>query len=135
MPTYEISIPNKGTFEVSSDKELTDAQAYQYALQQAQTEPKTSVGQDVARQLGLFGRAAVTGATAIPLMAGDALNALLNLGFGKEVFKPSSKSMHDIMTAFGVPEPKTPTERVIQDVTGAVAGVAAIAVPECPVGR
>lgn len=125
MPTYEISIPNKGTFEVSSDKDLTDAQAYQYALQQSQAEPTTSIGQDLARQVGLFGRAAVTGATAIPLMAGDALNSLLNLGFGREVFKPSSKSMQDIMTTFGVPEPKTPTERVIQDVTGAVAGVAA----------
>jgi hypothetical protein len=125
MPTYEISIPNKGTFEVSSDKDLTDAQAYQYALQQSQAEPKTSIGQDLARQVGLFGRAAVTGATAIPLMAGDALNSLLNLGFGREVFKPSSKSMQDIMTTFGVPEPKTPTERVIQDITGAVAGVAA----------
>ena len=123
MPTYEISIPNKGTFEVSSDKDLTDAQAYQYALQQSQTEPKTSMGQDLTRQLGLFGRAAVTGATAIPLMAGDALNSLLNLGFGREVFKPSSKSMQDIMTTFGVPEPKTPTERVVQDVTGAMAGV------------
>lgn len=125
MPTYEISIPNKGTFEVSSDKDLTDAQAYQYALQQSQAEPTTSIGQDLARQVGLFGRAAVTGATAIPLMAGDALNSLLNLGFGREVFKPSSKSMQDIMTTFGVPEPKTPTERVVQDVAGAVAGVAA----------
>ena len=31
--TYEITIPNSGTYEVGSDKELSDAQAYQYALQ------------------------------------------------------------------------------------------------------
>ena len=37
--TYEIKIPNSGTYEVESDRELTDAQAYQYALQQAGTEP------------------------------------------------------------------------------------------------
>ena len=30
--TYEINIPNSGTYEVESDRELTDAQAYQYAL-------------------------------------------------------------------------------------------------------
>lgn len=36
MPTYQITIPNKGTFEVSSDKELSDAQAYQYALSQSE---------------------------------------------------------------------------------------------------
>jgi len=33
--TYEINIPNSGTYEVESDRELTDAQAYQYALKQA----------------------------------------------------------------------------------------------------
>ena len=32
--TYEIDIPNSGTYEVESDRELTDAQAYQYALKQ-----------------------------------------------------------------------------------------------------
>lgn len=33
--TYEIAIPNSGTYEVESDRELTDAQAYRYALQQS----------------------------------------------------------------------------------------------------
>ena len=32
---YEVNIPNKGTYEVKSDRQLTDAQAYQYAMQQA----------------------------------------------------------------------------------------------------
>ncbi len=32
MATYEVTIEGKGTYEVTSDKELTDAQAYQYAL-------------------------------------------------------------------------------------------------------
>jgi hypothetical protein len=43
--TYEIKIPNSGTYEVESDRELTDAQAYQYALQQAGTEPATTKDQ------------------------------------------------------------------------------------------
>jgi len=43
--TYEIKIPNSGTYEVESDRELTDAQAYQYALQQAGTEPATAKDQ------------------------------------------------------------------------------------------
>ena len=34
MPDYEVTIPNQGTFQVSSDKELTDAEIYQYALAQ-----------------------------------------------------------------------------------------------------
>jgi len=34
MPDYEVTIPNQGTFQVSSDKELTDAEVYEYALAQ-----------------------------------------------------------------------------------------------------
>ena len=40
MPTYQITIPDRGTFEVSSPTELTDQQAYQAAFQQAETERK-----------------------------------------------------------------------------------------------
>lgn len=42
MYKYEIEIPGQGTFEVESQTELTDAQAYQAAMQQVQ---KPSVGQ------------------------------------------------------------------------------------------
>lgn len=40
MATYQITIPGRGTYEVSSPTELTDQQAYQAALQQAETERK-----------------------------------------------------------------------------------------------
>jgi len=47
--TYEIAIPNSGTYEVESDRELTDAQAYKYALQQAgQTTPAPPVKEDTS---------------------------------------------------------------------------------------
>lgn len=39
MPSYEVKIPDRGTFEVTSDKELTEAQAYQYALIEANKLP------------------------------------------------------------------------------------------------
>jgi len=39
MPSYQVKIPEKGTFEVNSDKELTEAQAYEYALIQANKLP------------------------------------------------------------------------------------------------
>ena len=38
MPIYDIEIPGMGTYEVESDKDLTDKQAYQYAMQQASQE-------------------------------------------------------------------------------------------------
>ena len=39
MPQYEIQIPGKGTFEVTSPTPLSDAQAYMAALQQASAAP------------------------------------------------------------------------------------------------
>jgi hypothetical protein len=39
MPQYEIEIPGRGTFQVSSPTPLTDAQAYAAALNQASSAP------------------------------------------------------------------------------------------------
>jgi hypothetical protein len=62
MPTYEVTIEGKGTFEVSSDKELTDAQAYQYALAQAKNEPPPSMATSALAGLGAgFGRTVLGG--------------------------------------------------------------------------
>lgn len=50
MPTYEITIPNRGTFEVSSPSALTDQQAYQAALQQAELESKPTKAAPVVEE-------------------------------------------------------------------------------------
>lgn len=47
MPMYEIEIPGKGVFEVNSDKELTDSQAYQYALTQADAQAQPAPKADL----------------------------------------------------------------------------------------
>lgn len=41
MKTYSVEIPGQGRFRVESEQELTDEQAYQAALMQAQKEPPT----------------------------------------------------------------------------------------------
>jgi hypothetical protein len=40
--SYEVTIPNSGTYEVESDKELSDAEAYKYALAQVAPSAQTS---------------------------------------------------------------------------------------------
>ena len=40
--SYEVTIPNSGTYEVESDKELSDAEAYKFALAQATPSAQTS---------------------------------------------------------------------------------------------
>jgi hypothetical protein len=131
MNKYEVTIPGRGTYEVESDKELTDAQVYQFALQQAGQEPKS---ESVKRGIGLATRAAaptlvgaqlgaaggpmgaVLGSVAIP--AADALNQLLNAiasPFTDKRLIPASQAIQNLMTRAGVPaapETQTPTERV-----------------------
>jgi len=78
---------------------------------------------DFGRQLGLTGRAAVTGALSIPTMGADALTGLINLLAGRQVMQPTSQALQSLMTQAGVPTPRTPQERVVQDVTSAGFGV------------
>lgn len=104
-------------------------------------ETKTTVSQDVEagikdipRQLGLTARAAATGAAGLPIMAGDALNSLINMisggvnqatGIDLGKLQMPSQAIQKVLTQVGLPEPATKTERVVQDITSAMAGVAA----------
>lgn len=87
---------------------------------------------ETARQVGLTGRAAVTGLTGLPAMVGDALNSGVNLGIrgvnslaGTKIpeLQMPSKVIQEGMNAAGVPQPQNATERVVQDVAGSMAGV------------
>jgi hypothetical protein len=79
---------------------------------------------DFGRQLGLTGRAALTGALSIPTMGADALTGLINILAGRQVMQPTSQALQNLMTQAGVPTPQNPQERVVQDVTSAGFGVA-----------
>ena len=79
---------------------------------------------DFGRQLGLTGRAAITGAMSIPTIGADALTGLINTLAGRQVMQPSSQGLQSLMTQLGVPTPQTPQERIVQDVTSAGFGVA-----------
>lgn len=97
-------------------------------------EPQTTTSQDVARQLGLTARAGLTGAAGLPLIAGDALNTLINLisggvnrvaGTAIPQLQMPSQALQRGLTEMGLPQAETKGEKVIQDITSAVSGVAA----------
>jgi len=149
MPIYDIIIPGKGAYEVESEKELTDSQAYQYALQQASQE---GISDALKRGTGVAARAMTPSAigaaagsfagpvgTAIGSMAvpaADALGSLINLiaGGAEKVsgvqmprLKSTSQSIQDLMTMAGVPgapETQTAAERIASAGLGAGTGVA-----------
>ncbi len=133
--SYEISIPNQGTFVIDSDKELNDSQAYQAVLSSLQT-PLTP-GQEFTRGAGIALRGAapviagtgagfavggapgaVAGGLALPLaeMATQAANV-----FGANLPSPTG-AVEGLMTKAGLPVPETRGERVLQNVAGAVTG-------------
>lgn len=107
---------------VDSTEEKTTAQS-----------TKESVS-DIPRQLGLTARAGITGAAGLPVIAGDALNSLINLitggvnrATGTEIpaLQMPSQSLQKVLSQAGLPEAQTKTERVVQDVASAMAGVGA----------
>ena len=90
---------------------------------QTQSMPMGSVD-DLMRQLGLTARAGITGATAIPAMMADALTGMVNIGTGKQTMMPSSKGLQNLLDYIGLPKPQSAQERVVQDITSGLAGVA-----------
>lgn len=132
---YEIEIPNVGTFQVESDTELTDEQAYNYALQQSQ---QVSPMESISRGAGALARgvaipatgAALGGALAGPpgAIAGSLVlpaAELVSKGLGMagiETGSPYELAQRGL-TKLGFPEPQTTTERALQAGGEALGGV------------
>jgi len=131
---YEVTIPNKGVFDVESDRELTEAQAYKYALQQSEqtttTPPVTQEdsfpmlsafkrGTDIALRAvaptaigasagGYFGGApaAIAGGLLVP--AADVVGSVANLAmspFTDYRLMPTSQALQNLMTKAGLTAP------------------------------
>lgn len=98
---------------------------------QTQSMPMGSMD-DLMRQLGLTARAGITGAASIPTMMADALAGLVNVGTGKQTMMPSSTGLQNLLDYIGLPKPQSAQERVVQDITSGLAGVAG---PAAAAGR
>jgi hypothetical protein len=132
MPTYEVEIPNLGKFEVKSDRELSEQEIITQVQLRAGGEKTRG---ELGRQLGLTARAGLTGVAGLPLMAGEGLNALLNMIAGREVFPSPTRAAQQLMTQAGLPEAQTARERVVQDVASGMAGVGGTAAMLRPLGQ
>ena len=123
MPTYEVTIPGKGVFAVDSEREMTDDEAYNAALQQAdqlppaqQAQPQQMPMQDqIGRQLGLTGRAGIAGIASLPNMLVDPFARLAGV-------TTPSEALQRTLTQAGFPEPQSTIERYVQSGAEAMAG-------------
>lgn len=125
MPTYVVTSPDGKEFEITAPEGATQEQVLAYAQQnfKAAEPAQRSLGSDILRQVGLTGRAAVTGALSLPAMAADPLANLVNMAAGKTVMTPPSQGIQNLMTAAGVPAPETGLERAVQTGASAMAGI------------
>lgn len=126
MPTYVVTSPDGKEFEITAPEGATQEQVLAYAQQnfKAAEPAQRSLGSDILRQVGLTGRAAVTGALSLPALAADPLANLVNMAAGKTVMTPPSQGIQNLMTAAGVPAPETGLERAVQTGASAMAGIA-----------
>lgn len=93
-------------------------------LKSSQPKPKEerTMGSELARQVALTARAGLTGAAGLPLLAGDALNTLINKISGLNLQMPS-QALQPLLTRAGLPQPQNPQERIAQEGAAALAGV------------
>jgi hypothetical protein len=145
MFTYEITIPGKGTYEVTSKNELSDTQAYEAALSQVQQEPQkgtarrtaeivtrgalppatmAATGAALGSVAGPPGAAigALAGGVAIPVS--DFLVSLYNLT-QKEGVKLPSTAISEMLDSLGLARPESRGERMLEAGAGAVTGAGA----------
>ena len=106
-----------GNLAQMSDQGLMSLKAEQPAPRQ-----ERPFGQELARQAGLTARAGITGVAGLPLMAGDALNTLINKIGGLNLQMPS-QALQPLLTRAGLPEPQGANERIAQEAASALAGV------------
>ena len=91
---------------------------------------KRTVGESLARGVGLAARTAITGAAALPAMAADvpvALGNVVSSLFGGRTMQLPSQALQTTMTAAGLPEPETGLERAIMAGGEAATGTGALA--------
>ena len=88
----------------------------------AQPETKPPKQEDsVLRQLGLTARAGIKGIAALPAMAADAVTGVSNSLLGTK-FKQQMPELDALLSRMGLPQAGSSTERIIQDMTSAMAG-------------
>jgi hypothetical protein len=115
MDDVIVEIPGVGqvAFPASmSEQEINAAAARLYRESQQQ---QPSMMQQVGRQLGLTGRAAIEGVAALPNIIADPFARLAGI-------TPPSQALSQTLTRAGFPEPQTGVERAVQAGAQAVAG-------------
>lgn len=130
MATFVITAPNGKEYEITAPEGATQDQVLEYAKQnyqslpETQVQPSSSMTDQLGRQLGLTGRAAIQGLSAPVNVAADFLSGAYNVGanlLGSESRMPYlSQEQAKGLTQVGFPEPQGGLEKAVQAGTQAM---------------
>lgn len=136
MAQFRVTAPDGAVYEITAPDDATPEQVQQVVAQQVgqpQQEVVQAVGSKLSnalgaipRQLGLTGRAALTGMGDAVGVLSNPIASAINLGFigaGKKApVQNASQTMAGVADWLGLPKPETPTERVAQEGARLMAG-------------
>jgi hypothetical protein len=119
VPTKDLEAIERGDWGAVSESTLRQIAGEDGPESGTVFNPRT-LGQQAAREAGLTTRATITGLTGLPTLFSDAAVSGANMA-GAGLPMPS-RSLQDLMTRAGLPQPETGVERVGQGVQSALAG-------------
>jgi hypothetical protein len=128
MPTYIVTSPDGKEYEITAPEGATQEQVLAYA--QANFPKQRTAGESAARGAGLAARAGISGVAALPAMLADAPVAVGNIVsslFGGKTMQLPSQALQRTLTAAGLPEPETTTEKALMAGAEAATGTAGLA--------
>ncbi len=131
-------LPSANAGEVPELSRMSDADltaAYQRAKEADRAKPQPTEAakspwtlDELGRQVGLTARMGAQAVASVPAMLSDAVTGPINAGLDATVgkgngfrFQRASDALGNVLTAAGLPQPATSTERVVQDI-GTAAG-------------
>ena len=132
MAEFLFTDPQGQKFKVTAPEGATEAEAFSMLQGQApqsqaiEPAPKQrTMTQELLRQLGLTGRAGLTGVTGLASAVLDTPYKLTNIGraaFDKPPLETPSEAQQKLFTKMGLPEPEDTQENVVQILASMVAG-------------
>lgn len=127
MSDAGLAIITGETPKAAPQKKMTAKEEVQAAFGFDKPKSKVNLGttEELLRGMGLTARGAITGISSLPAMIADVPSSLINLAAGRQVYKPQSQALGDFLTSIGMPQSNTAQERMITELAGAGAGVAA----------
>lgn len=137
---YDLARLEKALINADKAGDVEAATAFANEIRSMRAEskavPDRSGLDELGRQVGLTGRHLIEGATFIPQAVGNAANELVNMvtgGINKVAgtdisrLQPVSQILSQGLTKAGLPEPQNATERVVGDISQAMAGAGSLA--------